>query len=74
MTEEHRLMTRHLVLSWHARQRGIDLSEAVRSAAGGIGRALNKQTETGFMMLVVTVEDRHEYRGVKKRLHRDESR
>src|SRR5262245_20106093 len=67
--KEHGLFTTDTVFTRHARERRVQFSQAVRSAAAGGLIESYEQIEAGLVVDVIAVEHRHEDRGIEKPLH-----
>ncbi len=59
--EEHGLVTTDSVLARHPGQRGVDLGQTVRSTAAVRFVELYEQREAGFVMDVISIEDRNQH-------------
>jgi|GEM_PF-4404287 len=59
--EAYCLFCAHRLLARHASQRGVDFCQAVCSTATGDLIELNKSRQTGLMVDMISVEDRHEH-------------
>lgn len=67
--EEQRFVAADAVLARHARQGGVNLSEAVRAAAGVFFPEAQEEIDARRMMLMIRVKRGDEHGGIEKCLH-----